>query len=127
MKHHHYFHLRELTARLALSTDDLVAAIRSSSHADVPTPRKRVITMAVPAVLADLDAEVTRATTVQAGAAALIRGIAARIDAAVQLALGNGATAEELAPITAEVATLKTATDDLTAAVSEGTPAAPVA
>jgi hypothetical protein len=75
-------------------------------------------------ILTDLDAEVTRATTVAASAAALLRGVTARIEAAVAAAIANGATAEELAPVTAEVAALRASTDDLTAAVSENTPAA---
>jgi hypothetical protein len=39
-------------------------------------------------------------------------------------ALVNGATAEELAPVQAEVDALRASSDDLTAAVSENTPAA---
>jgi len=78
-------------------------------------------------ILADLDAKVTKATTVMASATALIRGIAARIQAAVQAALANGATAEELAPVQAEADALSASADDLAAAVSENTPAAPPA
>jgi hypothetical protein len=74
------------------------------------------------AILADLDAEVTRATSVQAAAAALLRGITGRLDAAVAAAIANGATEAELAPVTAEVAALRSSTDDLTAAVLENTP-----
>jgi hypothetical protein len=75
-------------------------------------------------ILAALDAEVTRATTVAASASALLRGITTRIEAAVAAALVNGATAEELAPVQAEVDALRASSDDLTAAVSENTPAA---
>ncbi len=75
-------------------------------------------------ILAALDAEVTRATTVEASAAALIRGIADRVAAAVAAALKNGATEAELAPVQAEVDALKASSDDLTAAISENTPSA---
>lgn len=76
-------------------------------------------------ILADLDAAVTQATTVQASAATLIRGISARIQAAVDAALLNGATAEELAPVQAEADALKASSQDLADAVSENTPQAP--
>lgn len=75
-------------------------------------------------ILVDLDAAVTQATTVAASATALIRGIAARVQAAVDAALANGATAEELAPVQAEADALKASSADLAAAVSENTPAA---
>lgn len=81
--------------------------------------------MAVPELLAALDAEVTRARTVEASAAALIRGITQRIADAVKAALANGATAEQLAPIQAEVDGLKASSDDLTAALTENTPVTP--
>ncbi len=70
-------------------------------------------------LLADLEAAVTNARTVEASAATLIRGIAARIAAAIAAALGNGATAEELAPIQAEVDALNVSSVDLAGAVSE--------
>jgi len=80
--------------------------------------------MPIADILTDLDAQVTKATTVMAGAALLIRGIGARIDAAVAAAVQNGATDAQLAPITAEAAALKTSADDLSAAISENTAAA---
>lgn len=80
--------------------------------------------MAVPPVLVDLDRAVTNATTVAASATALIRGIGARIQAAVDAAISGGATAADLAPVQAEVDALNAAAADLTAAVSENTPAA---
>lgn len=73
------------------------------------------------AALTALRAEVARAQTVEASAAALIRGIAGRIQAAVDAAIANGATAEELAPVQAEADSLKSSSDDLTAAISENT------
>jgi hypothetical protein len=80
--------------------------------------------MTVPKILTDLDAAITKATTVQASAALLIRGIPTRLQAAVDAALANGATAEQLAPVQAEIDALTTAGDDLAAAISENTPAA---
>lgn len=72
-------------------------------------------------VLADLQAAVTRNTDVVNSAVILINGIAARIQAAVDKALENGATAEELAPVTAEVAALNAGADALAAAVNANT------
>jgi hypothetical protein len=74
-------------------------------------------------ILTELDATVTKAVTVMASATVLIKGIAARIQAAIDAALLNGATAAELAPVQAEVAALNVSADDLAAAVSENTPA----
>ncbi len=48
----------------------------------------------------------------------LINGIAARIQAAVDAAIANGATAEELAPVQAEADALSAKADDLAAAVA---------
>jgi hypothetical protein len=79
--------------------------------------------MAVADILAALDAEVTRATSVQASAAVLIRGIAGRIQAAVDAALAGGATAEQIAPVQAEVDALKASSTDLEAAVTANTTA----
>lgn len=78
--------------------------------------------MPVNDILQDLDAQVTNATTVMAGASTLIRGIAARIQAAVDAAIAGGATAEQLAPVQAEATALKASAADLTAAISENTP-----
>ena len=75
-------------------------------------------------ILSALDAEVTNATTVMASASALIRGISTRIQAAVDAALQNGATAAELAPVQAEADALKASATDLASAVVENTPAA---
>lgn len=78
-------------------------------------------------LLDELKAAVDRATTVEASAAELINGIGARIQAAVDKALAGGATAEQLAPITDEVAALNAGADALSAAVLANTPAAPPA
>lgn len=75
-------------------------------------------------ILDDLKTQVEATTAVETSAVTLINGIAARITAAVATAIANGATAEQLAPVTDEVASLKSATDALSAAVAANTPAA---
>lgn len=75
-------------------------------------------------ILAQLDAQVTAAVTVMASATTLIKGIAARVQTAVDAAIANGATAAELAPVQAEVDALAASSNDLASAVSENTPAA---
>ena len=55
-------------------------------------------------ILDALTAEVTNDMTVMGSATTLITGFAARQQAAVEAALGNGATAEELVPVQAEPA-----------------------
>jgi len=69
-------------------------------------------------VLEDLRAQVETTNGVIASAVAVLNGIAARIQAAVDAALANGATAEELAPVTAEVASLTASTSALADAVA---------
>lgn len=75
-------------------------------------------------ILDDLATAVTNATTVQAGATALITGFAARQQAAIDAALANGATATQLAPVQAEVDALNASAKTLADAVVAGTPAA---
>jgi hypothetical protein len=74
-------------------------------------------------VLAALEAQVTASTAVEASAVILINGIAARIQAAVDAAIANGATAAELAPVQGEVDAMKASSDTLSAAVAANTPA----
>lgn len=76
----------------------------------------------MPQVLDDLAAEITNDVTVMGSATTLINGIAARIQAAVDAALAGGATAEQLAPVQAEVDSLRSASADLSAAVAANTP-----
>lgn len=78
-------------------------------------------------ILAALQAQVTASTAVDASAVTLINGIGDRITAAVSAAIANGATAEQLAPVTDEVAALKASSDALSQAVTANTPAAPAA
>jgi hypothetical protein len=76
-------------------------------------------------ILDQLAAEVAATTEVEASAVTLINGIAGRVQAAVEAALANGATAEQLAPVTAEVAALNAQNQALAAAIAANTPAAP--
>lgn len=81
----------------------------------------------MPQVIDDLTAQVTANTTVVESAITLINGIQARIDTAVQAAIGNGATAEQLAPLADLSTALKNEDDKLAAAITTNTPAAPAA
>jgi len=78
----------------------------------------------MPADLSALESAVTNATTVEASAAALINGFAARITAAVDAAIANGATAAQLAPIVAEADALTQQSSALQDAITANTPAA---
>jgi hypothetical protein len=78
---------------------------------------KRECRMA-PQVLADLAAAVERTKGVDASAVVFINGFAARLQAAVDAAIANGATAEELKPVTDEVAGMTAASDALAAALA---------
>jgi hypothetical protein len=72
-------------------------------------------------VLDDLKAAVDKTTTVETSAVTLINGIADRVKAAVDAAIANGATAEQLAPVTDEVAAMNAGADALAAAVTANT------
>jgi hypothetical protein len=69
-------------------------------------------------VLSDLDAAVAKARGAMASATTLINGIAARIQAAIDKAVVNGATEAELAPVQAEVDGLNTDADSLATSVA---------
>lgn len=75
-------------------------------------------------VLEELRLEAERDVEVMSSAETLINGIAGRIQAAIDAALANGATAEQLAPVTAEVAALNAGATSLAAAVAANTVAA---
>lgn len=75
-------------------------------------------------ILADLIAEIERNKAVDDSAILLINGFNTRLDAAVQAALANGATAAELQPVVDAVASFRTSTAALAAAVEANTPAA---
>ncbi len=72
-------------------------------------------------MLDDLKAAVTRETEVIASAVTLINGFAARVQAAVDAALANGATEAELKPVQDEVNAMKANADALAAAVAANT------
>ncbi len=75
------------------------------------------------AELQKLKDQIEANTAVEASALQLINGITGRIQSAVETALAGGATAEDLAPITDEVAALKASADALSAAVQANTTA----
>ena len=72
-------------------------------------------------VLDDLTAEITAATEVEKSAEVLILGISDRVKAAVDAAIANGATAEELKPVSDLGAALKAQSDALQAAIVANT------
>lgn len=72
-------------------------------------------------VLDELQTAVTNITGVVASAVALINGIAARVQSAVDAAIANGATAEQLKPVTDEVAALNASSKTLGDAVAANT------
>jgi hypothetical protein len=75
----------------------------------------------MPPVKDTLDAlasEVSNTIGAEESAVVVLDGIAARIKTAVAEAVANGATAEQLAPITDEVAALTAAREKLAAAVA---------
>lgn len=74
-------------------------------------------------ILDDLQAAVTAETDQSKAAVLFMNGIAERQQAAIDQALANGATAEELAPITAMNAELVASKDALAAAIVANTPA----
>ncbi len=69
-------------------------------------------------VLTDLASATTKAKGAMESATVLINGIASRVQAAVDAALANGATADELAPVSQLVSDLNTDADALSAAVA---------
>lgn len=80
--------------------------------------------MAHPAI-GNVTADVTQAVTVQRSAIVLVNGIAGRIDAARKEALANGATAEELQPLSDLSDGLEASSNELAAAVLAQTPQPP--
>jgi hypothetical protein len=74
--------------------------------------------------IAQLTPQVTRITTVAKSAETLINGIKAAQDAAISKALANGATAEQLQPLTDLGTVMDAEATSLAAAVAANTPAA---
>jgi hypothetical protein len=77
-----------------------------------------------PAVISALVAQAQQNESVEDSAAVIINGIAQRITDAVNAAIANGATADQLAPLTQVVTDLQTHSAALSAAVAANTPAA---
>jgi hypothetical protein len=75
----------------------------------------------MPEVIDALVAQAKVNEDVEKSALIVINGIAGRIQAAVDKAIAGGATAEQLAPLTNEIALLKASSDDLAAAVAANT------
>ena len=69
-------------------------------------------------ILDDLTANVTKAEGAMDSATVLINGFKAKLDAAVAAAQANGATAEELAPLTSLSSEVGVKADALAAAVA---------
>lgn len=78
------------------------------------------------AILKGLADQVTASETVEASAVTLINGFAARQQAAIDKAIADGASADDLAGVQAEVDAMKQSADALAAAITANTPAAPV-
>jgi hypothetical protein len=76
------------------------------------------------ATLEDLKTKISNATTVEDSAKQLIDGFGQRLSDAVAQAQANGATPEELAPVTDLATALQTESDALQASVVANTPAA---
>jgi len=72
--------------------------------------------------LTNLTDDITRATTVARSATVLINGVQTRIDAAVAAAIANGATEEQLKPVSDLSDALEAETNALAAAVEANTP-----
>lgn len=72
--------------------------------------------------LKNLTDDITNATTVVKSATVLILGIQSRIEAAVSAAIENGATDEELKPVSDLSDALETDANTLAAAVKANTP-----
>jgi len=73
-------------------------------------------------ILDQLTAQVTETTGVEQSAIELINGIQSRIDAAVQAAIANGATVEQLQPISDLSTAMEAQTQALAAAIQANQP-----
>lgn len=73
----------------------------------------------------DLIAAIDSSIGAMNSAVTFINGAAARQQAAIDAALANGATAEQLAPVVAEMNLMIAKRDELAAAIASNSPAAP--
>lgn len=115
--------LRGMSDKLNDATRDLKKEIEQNFPGSITESNNVGEDMPNP-VLSDLNASVNEATTVMQSAQTLIDGIASRIQAAVDAAIANGASAAELEPVVAEVNALRAASTGLAASVQANTPAA---
>jgi len=116
--------------RLEVWTAFLKAAVNesNSSAATCQAQQTGNVTEEMKMGQADLSDEiqaVEKTIGVVQSATALISGFQARLDAAVAAALENGATAEQLQPLSDLSVVLGTSADELAAAVAANTPATP--
>lgn len=104
-------HTNQLQAALKADAtdDDSVTLIRFNSHGVLPMSNPTLDALA---------AQVTATNGVIDSATTFINGVAARIQAAVDAALANGATADQLAPVNDEITALKAKSDALAAAIA---------
>jgi hydroxymethylglutaryl-CoA reductase len=88
------------------------------------TARINIMSTTLQSGIDTLTAEVTRQTTVNASALALINGFSARLQAAIDAATAAGASPAQTAQLTALATTLTSNDDALAAGVTANTPAA---
>jgi hypothetical protein len=110
--------LRPAVERLTRKTQALADAM----HAPGLSSRIAVGGIMPNPLLSELEAQITAATTVVQSATTLILGIPGLIQSAVDAAIANGATAEQLAPFDALGDELQAKAAALAAAVSANTP-----
>jgi hypothetical protein len=121
--------VRTLTNLLSRSRSKLQHALEVANHSAAPSaqPNVKELHLKNPLDIAidELTTEVSAITSVADSAIALINGIPALIDAAVEKALAAGASPEELGAITGLSENLKTKAAALAAAVEANTTAIP--
>lgn len=113
--------IHALDAQIKNITARLQAAVEANQPNHVSFERNVAMAQSVDTLVADVAA----LDTVVDSAIALINGIAQRIADAITAALAGGATAAELAPLSALHTDLVTRTATLAAAVTANTPATP--
>ena len=113
--------LAALSAALAAGTSRLADAVAAAGVIVPPAPKG----MPVNPVLQQLADQVAATTNVMQSAVTLINGIGQRVQDAVDQALANGETADQLKPVTDEIAALNQSSQQLAAAVQANTPAPP--
>ena len=128
--------IKHLEAKIVLADPRVLLSLRDKLEASAHTLRKAVAQVTsithiaihkgktMPStVLQELEAQVTANIDAEMSAVLLINGIADRVVDAVEEALKNGATAEELEPVKSQIAAMKASADALAAAVLANTPA----